>query len=142
MRRLLVALLCAGAALAAVVAVCASERIPDEPQPIVWDRQACSHCHMHVGEPGFAAQAIDADGRVYVFDDPGCLLAWSAARAPAARTWFHHMTEDRWIPIDRVAFVRVPRSPMGYRLAAVDAGTPGALTVIEAAASARGSLSP
>ena len=118
----------------AVVAVRASERLPDAPEPIAWDREACAHCHMHVGEPGFAAQAVDADRRVYNFDDPGCLLAWLAARkAPPARVWFHHSTEDRWLPLDRVAFVRGAHSPMGSGLAAVDRGTPGAISAQEAA---------
>ncbi len=136
MRRLAVLLVLAVLAGAAAFAVCASERLPDAPQPIVWDREACAHCHMHVGEPAFAAQAIDQDGRVHNFDDPGCLLAWRTTHPAPARVWFHHMSEDRWIPIDRVAFVPVPRSPMGYALGAVDAGTPGALSV--AAATARG----
>jgi hypothetical protein len=35
--------------------------------------------------------------------------------------------EERWIPGDRVAFEHVPRTPMGYGLGAVDAGTEGAL---------------
>jgi hypothetical protein len=123
MRKILVL----GLVAAAVVAVFASERLPDGPEPIVWDREACAHCHMHVGEPGFAAQAIDADGRVFNFDDPGCLLAWRAARAEApARVWFHHATEDRWLRLDQVAFVHVGHSPMGSNLAAVDRGTPGA----------------
>src|SRR5262249_3364817 len=125
MRKLIVLVVLAAAA---VVAVRASERLPDAPEPIAWDREACAHCHMHVGEPGFAAQASDADGRVYTFDDPGCLLDWRAHRAePPARIWFHHSTEDRWIPLERVAFLRGARSPMGSGLAAVDRGTPGAL---------------
>jgi len=142
MRKLLVLLAILAGAAGAAFAWRAAERIPDEPEPIAWDREACSHCHMHVGEPGFAAQAIDADGRVRNFDDPGCLLAWRAARAargePAlARVWFHHATERVWLPLERVAFVRVARSPMGSGLAAVAAGTPGALTVDQAAAEIR-----
>ncbi len=74
MRKLLVAVVVGAAALAAVFVVRASERLPDAPQAVVWDREACAHCHMHVGEPGFAAQAIDEHGRVYNFDDPGCLV--------------------------------------------------------------------
>src|SRR5215831_10547126 len=125
------------AAVGAAAAGGAFERIPDGPQPIAWDREACGHCRMHVGEPAFAAQAIDADGRAVSFDDPGCLLSWlagGAARARPARVWVHHVSQDRWLPLDRAAFVPVPRSPMGYGLGAVDAGTPGALSVAEATA--------
>jgi len=131
MRKLFLALVFAGAALAAVALVYASERLPDAPEPIVWDREACAHCQMHVGDPAFAAQAIDTDGRVYNLDDPGWLLAWRGDRA-LARVWFHHRSEDRWLPIDRVGFVTVSGSPMGWNVAAVDAATPGALTPAEA----------
>jgi len=132
-RKLLVPLTIFCAAAAAVYGVWASERIPDAPQPIAWDREACAHCHMHVGDPAFAAQAIDGDGRVYDFDDPGCLLAWRARRAtPPARVWFHAVDADRWLPIEAVAFVPVPQSPMGSGLGAVERGRPGALSVDEA----------
>jgi len=130
-RKLLLGLVVAGAACAAVMAVYASERIPDAPEPIVWDREACAHCHMHVGDPAFAAQAIDSDGRVYNFDDPGCLLAWRGTRQ-LARIWFHHKNEDRWLPLDAAGFVTVNGSPMGSNLGAVDATVPGALTAAAA----------
>lgn len=137
MRKVIVPILVVATVIAALLGLRASERLPDSPQPIVWDREACAHCHMHIGEPAFAAQAVAADGRVYDFDDPGCLLAWSAARAArgeprAARAWFHHVREDRWLATDAVAFIRVPRSPMGSGLGAVDRSTPGALGIDEA----------
>jgi len=136
-RKVLVPLSIFLAAAAAVYGVWASERIPDAPQPIAWDREACAHCHMHVGDPAFAAQAIAADGRVYDFDDPGCLLAWRARRAARGesapvRVWFHKLDEDRWLPIDAVGFLPVPQSPMGSGLGAVERGRPGALGLDEA----------
>lgn len=103
------------------------------PRAIVWDREPCAHCHMLISDPAFAAQLESADGDLPAFDDPGCLLSYLARHPGAARrTWFHHMKEERWIPGDHVAFLRVPQSPMGYDLGAVDARTPGALSLAEA----------
>lgn len=105
------------------------------PREIVWDREPCAHCRMLISEPAFAAQLETAEDELPAFDDPGCLLAYlSRHGASVRRIWFHHLTEDRWIPGDQVAFVRVPRTPMGYGLGALDAGTPGALSLEEAKA--------
>jgi copper chaperone NosL len=103
------------------------------PQPIAFDREACAHCRMLISEARFAAQLETRDGEVQSFDDPGCLLAALAARSPQVRAlWFRHYREERWLSGDEVAFVPGERTPMGYGLAAVAAGTPGALTLAQA----------
>jgi hypothetical protein len=111
--------------------------LPDRPQPIAWDREMCAECRMHIGEPAFAAQLITGDGQVLSFDDPGCLFIYLADNRPQVhRAWVHHVEQDRWLSLDEAGFVRVDPSPMGYRLAAVGAGTPGALSWTEAQAEA------
>ena len=108
---------------------------PEGPRAIVWDREPCAHCHMLISDPAFAAQLEGADGDLLAFYDPGCLLAYlSRHRDAIGRIWFHHLKEDHWMPGDRVAFVRVPRTPMGYGLGAVDGGTPGSVSLEEAKA--------
>jgi len=125
----------AGAALLAVVTIVGwairDAGVPlDGPVPVAWDRQPCAHCAMHLGEPGFAVQAHTADGTVLFFDDPGCYFAYRHANALATHVvWFHHVREDRWLRDSAVAFTPVGESPMGWNLGAVDAGTPGALTL-------------
>jgi copper chaperone NosL len=107
----------------------------DGPQPIVYDREPCSHCRMLISEARFAAQLETSEGEVQSFDDPGCLLAALAERKPELGTlWFHHVREDRWLAGDQVAFEETGHSPMGYGLGAVAAGTPGALSLDEARA--------
>lgn len=109
------------------LAVSWTERLPEGPAPVAWDREACAHCRMHVGEPAFAAQLQLQDGRVLHFDDPGCLLRYEAEEHPRVHAaWFHHVREDRWIPGGGVAFVPVGPTPMGYGVGAVEAGVPGA----------------
>ena len=107
----------------------------DGPQPIAYDREACSHCRMLISEPRFAAQLETRAGAIRSFDDPGCLLAALADGEPEVRAlWFHHVREDRWLDGGSVAFEKTPRTLMGYGLGAVAAGTPGALSLEEARA--------
>jgi hypothetical protein len=112
--------------VAAVIALIArAQRLPDGPQAIIWDQQACAHCRMLIGEPGYAAQLQTDDGQVLDFDDPGCLLRFVAEQHPHVRQmWFRHAREDRWLRGDAVAFRRVAASPMGWGLAAVGADEP------------------
>lgn len=112
-----------------------AQALPEGVVAIAWDKEACAHCRMHVGERGFAAQLQLQDGRVLDFDDPGCLFSWRAADPAAVHaTWFHHHTEDRWLTPARAGFIEVRPTPMGFGLAAVDAATPGALTAAQASA--------
>lgn len=121
------------AALVAVVVlvVRGSGALPDEPTPVAWDREACGHCHMHVGEPRYAAQLVTGDGEVVNFDDVGCALDYLAAKQPEVhRLWFHG-EGDTWIAADDVAFLVTHATPMGSGLVAVEAGTPGAKPLAE-----------
>jgi len=126
----------AGLVLTAVVAVVAwfvlqGQSLPDEPVPVVWDRTPCAACAMHVGEKGFAAEIVTADGEVRFYDDPGCALndylALQEQGVPIHRVWFHHRTEDRWLSRSEVGFVEADPTPMGYGLAAVDRDAPKAM---------------
>jgi hypothetical protein len=121
-----------------------AQALPDGPAPVVWDKTPCAHCRMHVGEPAFAAQLQLKDGRVLDFDDPGCLFLWldghphDAAPSAVHAMYFHHKSEDRWLPRAQVGFVPMSPSPMGFGLAAVDASTAGALGLPDAIARVRG----
>ena len=113
--------------------VLASSGPPDGPVEVAWDRDVCAFCGMHVGEPAFVVQAHLRNGKVLFYDDPGCAMRHVAGGGlDVHRMWFHHVREDRWIPGDRVAFMETPTSPMGYRLGAVDSGTPDAISYQEA----------
>jgi hypothetical protein len=115
-----------------------TERLPEGPVEVLWDREACAHCRMHVGEPAFAAQLQLKDGRVLHFDDPGCLLRYEADTHPDVHAvWFHHSRTDAWLPRDRTAFMPVSPTPMGYGLGAVEVGAPGAVSMAQALAGLR-----
>jgi copper chaperone NosL len=113
----------------------ACHAVPDQPTPIAYDREACAHCHMLIGEPRYAVQLVTRDGLVVDFDDPGCALSYLATARPAVhRLWFHDSRSDRWLAARDVRFVAGAETPMGYGLAAVDAATPDALTLEAATA--------
>lgn len=113
-------------ALALVVLV-ACAGVPDDVQPIAWNREPCAYCHMLIGDPAYAAQVITPDGAVLSFDDPGCAARYLAEHpGPVHRAWFHAGRGGAWLPIDQVAFARVATSPMGSGVIAVPRGTPGA----------------
>ncbi len=123
---LLVVVAAVGAAI--TWSVVASAKLPDGPAELVWDKTACAACGMHVGEPAFAAQATTTDGRVHAFDDPGCLFLWEAEQRPQLHSvFFRHHREERWIARDRVGFVPVEPTPMGFGFGAVDERAPGAI---------------
>lgn len=120
-----------------------AQELPSGPVRVAWDKTACAHCRMHVGEPGFAAQLQLRDGTVLDFDDPGCLVSWLDAHPRDAgddtvhAVYFHHKSEDRWLSRAEVGFVEAVPSPMGFGIAAVDAVTPGSMTWPQAIAHVR-----
>lgn len=105
-------------------------RRPEGVQPIAWNREACAHCHMLIGDPAFAAQVITNEGDVLSFDDPGCAARYLREhRGTIHRAWFHEGRGKRWLAAAEVGFVRVTTSPMGSGVMAVPKATPGALTL-------------
>jgi copper chaperone NosL len=56
------------------------------PAVLHYDIDACDRCRMTISDPSFAAQLVTRTGKVYRFDDPGCLVVFVAsARVPAAQ---------------------------------------------------------
>jgi hypothetical protein len=122
--------LLAGTGLA--VAVMRAQTLPEGPVAIVWDKEACAHCHMHVSEKGFASQLQTKDRQVLNFDDPGCLVKYVVENAPSMHAlWFHHSKEERWLNVAQVGFVPASPTPMDYGYAATDRMAEGAISFEE-----------
>jgi hypothetical protein len=101
--------------------------LSDGPVPIVWDRQVCAHCKMHVGDPRFAAQLHTSEGDVMSFDDPGCLFDYlHGNEAHVHALYFRNYDADGWLTEAEVGFLPVDDSPMGYGIRAVPKDTAGA----------------
>ena len=66
--------------LALVVPACSAPA----PGVIHYDVDACDRCRMTISDPSFAAQLVMRTGKVYRFDDPGCLLSFMASGSRGA----------------------------------------------------------
>ena len=65
------------------LAMLACSGAPDSgPVELTWDRDACAHCYMTIGDRHAAAQLrLEAGGDAHLSDDLGCALLFAEARA-------------------------------------------------------------
>jgi len=96
------------------------------PAPIAWGEAACDHCHMTIVDRRFAAELVTRTGKVYAFDDAGCLAAF-AVNGPVEPDQVHSawVTDFRrpgtLMPAQDAIFLRTEavRTPMSSNLLAV-----------------------
>jgi copper chaperone NosL len=105
---------------AAWLSSCAGAGQPPAPREIAIGVDACRYCHMAIDAPERAAQWIGDDGRVLVFDEPGCLVAWLDEHPEARGEAYFAAAEDgRWIAAADARFVRGgARTDMGFDVVA------------------------
>lgn len=122
--------------LLAGLAGCGSARKAGGPQPISWDRDACTQCRMILSDRRFAVQLQGGPrDEHWVFDDIGCALTWLRAqpwRASApAQIWVAALDsrgdQVHWLDARRAHFVAGRSSPMGYNFGALAAPEPGSV---------------
>ena len=46
------------------------------PQPIKIGKEACAFCKMTISDSRFGAELITNKGKIFVFDDPSCLVSF------------------------------------------------------------------
>ncbi|MCD2424355.1 nitrous oxide reductase accessory protein NosL [Niabella pedocola] len=56
------------------VAILFSSCTSNSPQPVLLNKDACDFCKMTISDGRFVAELITRNGRIYKFDDMGCLL--------------------------------------------------------------------
>ena len=96
------------------------------PVPIVLGERACEHCHMTIADSRFAAELVTRTGKIYLFDDAGCLATFTVS-GPIGPEQVHSawVTDFRHpgtlIPAQDARFLRTDRvqTPMGSNLVAV-----------------------
>ena len=95
------------------------------PAAFHYDSDACDHCRMTISNPAFAAQLVTQTGKIYRFDDPGCLRDFLAANRvePAAvhSMWVNdHAHPDARLRVEEAWFVVSGqiRAPMNGQMAA------------------------
>jgi copper chaperone NosL len=90
---------------------------PAGPEPIVWGRDTCARCRMHLSQPGFSGQLRDADGVVRKFDDLGCLVgAIVETHAAIPEVWVEDHEGGGVVPLLSAHLVHAPgvATPMGH----------------------------
>ena len=91
-----------------------------------WDRDMCERCKMAISERKFAVQAVDENGKVYKFDDIGCLILWQAKEHPEIKfkkIWITDAKTGEWIDAKKAKYTTDSITPMGYGFAAHKKGT-------------------
>jgi copper chaperone NosL len=96
------------------------------PVPITLGERDCDHCHMTIADARFAAELVTRTGKVYLFDDVGCLATFTVSGSvPPEEVQSAWVSDIRhpgtFIPAQDAAFLRTDRvqTPMGSSLVAV-----------------------
>jgi NosL protein len=91
------------------------------PEPIVFGRDACAHCRMHISQPGFGGEVRDRNGVLTKYDDVGCMLqAMVAMHREIPEAWVEDHDGGGFVPLLTAQLVRTEDggTPMGYGIVA------------------------
>jgi len=83
---------------------------------------------MTIADPRFTGELVLRTGKIYRFDDPGCLAAFLRDRVPASKVqsaWVSDFAHpDRWLEVGKASYLLSDtlHTPMASHLAAM---TPG-----------------
>jgi len=104
------------------------------PARLAWDRDACAHCYMTIGDRRTAAQLrLTAGGPAFLFDDLGCALLFVAREQGShlpAELWVRDPEGLHWIDGLAARYASGATTPMGYGFTSSEA--PGAVSLAEA----------
>lgn len=105
---------------AAGVLSCSNSTDFHGPRAIVAAVDVCEYCHMTPDDHSLAAQWVDLNGKTYVFDEPGCLIAWLDSNTDTKGTaYFGVNGSDDWVPESEAWFVKDGRpTSMGFNVVA------------------------
>lgn len=86
---------------------------PAGPRPIAFGDEPCTHCHMTVADPRFTAEAVTTTGKIFVFDDIGCLTSWlQETGTPVRSAWVaSFVSPGTWLPADSARYLTPPTMP-------------------------------
>ncbi|WP_017754182.1 nitrous oxide reductase accessory protein NosL [Calidifontibacillus oryziterrae] len=86
------------------------------PQAIDEEIDVCEVCYMMVPDNQFGAQIVTGDGKVYKFDDIGCMAMYINDYNPDGAVFSRDFYTNEWIEIDKSMFVATTdvETPMNY----------------------------
>jgi copper chaperone NosL len=103
------------------------------PAAFHYDVDSCDHCRMTIADARFAAQIVTRTGKIYRFDDPGCVVAFLASNRIAAADvhsiWLNdHANPETRVDARNAVFVVSDRikAPMNGGMAAFGSRTEAA----------------
>lgn len=98
-----------------------------EPRPVNFGKDACNHCKMTLMDKHFGAEVVTKKGKVYVFDDVGCLVSWSQTgevKPDAIALWLvvDYNNPGNLTDATKAAYLQNPmfKSPMASNIAAFE----------------------
>lgn len=81
---------------------------------------------MTIADPRFAAEAVSRTGKIFAFDDVGCLAAWLGGTSePVGSAWVTSFVDRQsWLSADSAVYLRTDslRTPMASGLIALRPG--------------------
>lgn len=100
------------------------------PVPLAVGERPCDHCHMVIMDPRFGGELVTSTGKIYQFDDIGCLAEFVASgqvsRDEVHSVWVSDFRDPATL-LDAASAVYLEvdslRTPMGSGLAASAPGS-------------------
>ena len=87
-----------------------------------WDRDMCVRCVMVVSDRQNTIQVRDPKGKVYMFDDIGCMVLWfKENKIPwedKATVWVNDVETGKWVDARTAYYDTRNITPMGYGFSA------------------------
>ncbi len=89
----------------------------------------CVECTMQLETKLHSAQAIMPNGRVYFFDDPGCLAKWylNQKEKDKIKLWIYTDDTHRYIDARKAWYKLGDKTPMNYGFGAYEKKVAGAV---------------
>lgn len=88
-----------------------------KPQPILYGKDSCAHCHMVISDKRFGGQIVTAKGKVFSFDSINCLHDYNQSHPQKDQQIYavDSLNSGDLIPVSEAQFLPAPplRSPMG-----------------------------
>lgn len=97
-----------------------------QPQPLIAGRDECSFCKMPVADTKFGAEIITQKGKLYKFDDIGCMINFLKAgliKEEKVKNLFvvNYSDNQKFLNVNEAVFLKSPgfRTPMNSEIAAL-----------------------
>lgn len=89
----------------------------------IWGKQECGHCRMVLSEKRYAAQYIEASGKVHFYDDIGCAVAHAHQEGfDVNKIWVRPHPQTPWALASASTFQGGLTTPMNSGFGAVSEG--------------------